>query len=470
MARAPARILIVDDDRLILDSLSEMLAQDGYAVERASSMKDALALLEQMPFELVLSDINMPGGDGFELLTAIRRRWPATVAVMMTAYGTIDSAVEAIRMGAYDYLTKPIMDDELRLVIERALAQQHILHENRQLKQELAQRFGLEALIGHDYRMLKVFELIETVAASNVTVLIQGPSGTGKSLTARVIHRLSERAAGPFIEVAVGAIPETLIESELFGHVRGAFTGAVANKTGKFKAAHGGTIFLDEIGTASPALQVKLLRVLQERQFEPVGSNRTESVDVRVVCATNVNLESEVRAGRFREDLFYRINVITLDLPPLCERISDIPILAECFLRRSRGDHGRQVKGFTIEALTALQAYAWPGNVRELSNVVERCAILCRGEHVGLCDLPPKIAEAAVEPAASARPGHVRPLREALEEPERRLIEAALRANGWSRNRTAAALDIDRTTLYKKMKRYDLLRPTVELATRPVWT
>ncbi|MCC7292509.1 MAG: sigma-54-dependent Fis family transcriptional regulator [Phycisphaerales bacterium] len=466
MARSAARILIVDDDRLILDSLGEMLAQDGYAVERAASMKDALALLEQMPFELVLSDINMPGGDGFELLTAIRQRWPATVAVMMTAYGTIDSAVEAIRLGAYDYLTKPIMDDELRLVIERALAQQHILHENRQLKQELQQRFGLEALIGHDYRMLKVFELIETVAGSSVTVLIQGPSGTGKSLTARVIHRLSERAAGPFIEVAVGAIPETLIESELFGHVRGAFTGAVANKTGKFKAANGGTIFLDEIGTASPALQVKLLRVLQERQFEPVGSNRTESVDVRVVCATNVNLESEVRAGRFREDLFYRINVITLDLPPLCERISDIPLLAECFLRRSRGDHGRQVKGFTIEALTALQAYAWPGNVRELANVVERCAILCRGEHVGLSDLPPKIAEAAAEPAASAHLGHVRPLREALEEPERRIIEAALRAHGWSRNRTAAALDIDRTTLYKKMKRYDLLRPTVELAAR----
>ncbi|MHC4696235.1 MAG: sigma-54-dependent transcriptional regulator [Planctomycetota bacterium] len=294
-----ASVLVVDDDRIILDSLCEFLQLEGYEVETAVSFAEAVAALDRQPVELIISDVNMPGGNGFELLHVTRKKASEAAVIMITAYGTIESAVEAIKMGAYDYLTKPIIDDELKLCVERALAQQAILRENRVLREKLDMRFGFDAVVGHDYRMLKVFDLVESVANSKVTVLVEGPSGTGKSLIARVIHQHSDRHDAPLVEVSCGAIPETLLESELFGHVRGAFTGAVANKVGRFKAAHGGTIFLDEIAAASPALQVKLLRVLQNQQFEPVGSNKTETVDVRVILASNVNLEDEVRAGRF---------------------------------------------------------------------------------------------------------------------------------------------------------------------------
>jgi len=385
---------------------------------------------------------------------------------MMTAYGTIESAVEAIKMGAYDYLTKPIIDEELQLVIERGVAQQTLLNENRRLKRELNMRYGLGSMVGHDYHMLKVFDLIEQVADSDVTVMLQGPSGTGKSLAAHVIHRLSPRRDKPFIEVAVGAIPEMLVESELFGHVRGAFTGAISNKVGKFKAADGGTIFLDEIATAPVALQVKLLRILQERQFEPVGSNTTEQVDVRVILATNVDLEAEVASGRFREDLFYRINVITIELPALCDRGADIALLAQFFLKQSHSAaNKRQLLGFDDEATMLMQGYCWPGNVRELANVVQRCAVLAKGPYVGVGDLPAKLlkpefhqdADAMVESPDALPPVEtITSLREALQGPEKRILEAALKANHFNRQRTAKQLDINRTTLYKKMKRYGL--------------
>ena len=454
-ADTKATVLVVDDDGIILDSLCEFLRLEGYEAVAAGSLADALKAMELRTVDLIVTDVNMPGGNGFELLHVTRRKAPDTVVIMMTGYGTIESAVEAIRMGAYDYLTKPIIDDELKLCVERALAQQAILRENRILKEKLALRFGLESVIGHDYRMLKVFDLVESVAGSKVTALLQGPSGTGKSLIARVIHQQSDRCNKPFIEVSCGALPETLLESELFGHVRGAFTGAVSNKIGKFKAADGGTIFLDEIASASPAMQVKLLRVLQTQQFEPVGGNKTETVDVRVVLASNLDLEDEVRAGRFREDLFYRINVVAIEMPTLAERVGDIPMLAEHFLKLSCAEMKREILGFEDSATRLLQRYDWPGNVRELENVVARAVVLSKGHYVTERDLPPKLLESAetFEPIETYRP---MPLREALEQPEKRILESALRANGWNRQLTAEQLGINRTTLYKKMKRYGL--------------
>jgi DNA-binding NtrC family response regulator len=449
------RIFIVDDDRIILDSLGEFLRLEGYEADGATDVAGALEALGREPYNVVITDVNMPGADGFELLRIIGQRYPDVVVIMITGYGTIESAVEAIKMGAYDYLTKPIIDDEIRLVVERALNQQALVREVHTLRKQLDERYGLDSIVGHDYKMLKIFDLIEAVAGSKVTVLIQGESGTGKSLVARAIHHRSERRDKPFIEVSCGAIPETLLESELFGHVRGAFTGAVSNKEGKFKAADGGTLFLDEISTASPALQVKLLRAMQDRQFEPVGSNKTETVDVRVLLATNVDLEKEVAEGRFRQDLFYRINVVNITLPDLSSRIGDIPLLAQSFLRRYCGQMKKELLGFTDQAIEYLQRYHWPGNVRELENVVERAVVLTKSRHIDVDDLPPKLVESA---AATPAPDVYRPqsLKEALEEPEKRIIEAALRAHGWNRQATAQALDINRTTLYKKMKRYKL--------------
>ncbi len=448
-------ILIVDDDRIILDSLSEFIRVEGYDVDTAQSLKEATQMLEGQSIDLVITDVNMPGGNGFELLHLVRKRFSDVGIIMLTGYGTIESAVEAIKMGAFDYLTKPVVDEELKVCIERAIAQQAVLKENRVLKQRLDERFGLEAIVGHDYRMLKLLELVEAVADASVTVLIQGDSGTGKSLLAGVVHQRGDRRDKPFVEVSCGSIPETLLESELFGHARGAFTGAVAAKAGKFKAAHGGTIFLDEIACASPGLQVKLLRFLQSQQFEPVGSNKTETVDVRVILASNVDLESEVAAGRFREDLYYRVNVVTIEMPTLSERVSDIPLLARHFLNSFCQKSKRAILDFDDDAMQVLQRHHWPGNVRELENAIERAVVLCKGRRVSVDDLPPRIVEAA-STLGPDKPAQTMTLREALEGPEKRIIETALRASGWNRQLTADHLGINRTTLYKKMKRYGL--------------
>ena len=449
------RILIVDDDRIILDSLGEFLRLEGYEADGVTTVDGALAALERRPYNIAVADVNMPEADGFELLRIISKRFRDVVVIMITGYGTIESAVEAIKMGAYDYLTKPIIDEEIRLVVERALNQQALVREVHSLRQQLDLRYGLGSIVGHHHKMLKIFDLIEAVADSKVTLLIQGDSGTGKSLVARVIHQRSERRDQPFVEVSCGAIPETLLESELFGHVRGAFTGAVGDKQGKFKVADGGTLFLDEVSAASPALQVKLLRVLQEMQFEPVGSNKTETADVRLILATNVDLEKEVAEGRFRRDLFYRINVVNITLPELGERIGDIPLLARSFLERFCAQMRKEVLGLTTEAVQCLQRYHWPGNVRELENVIERAVVLTKNRHITVNDLPGKLVEAAAT-APAGETYKPTSLKAALEEPERRIIEAALRANGWNRQLTAKALEINRTTLYKKMKRYNL--------------
>ena len=449
-------LLLVDDDRHVLASMAEWLREQGYQLDTAASCAEAAAAVDAKLYDVVLADIRLGDGDGFDILTHCRRRHPGTSVIMITGYGTVESAVEAIRMGAFDFLTKPLIDEELEMAIERALNQRKVIEENRHLKAQLDLRFGMENIVGHDRRMLKIFDMIDSVADTKASVLITGESGTGKSLIARAIHRRSSRRDKPFVEVACGALPETLLESELFGHAAGAFTGAVGEKMGKFMQADQGTIFLDEISTASPGMQVKLLRVLQDFEFEQVGGNKTFTVDARPILATNEDLSALVAEGRFRQDLYYRVNVINIELPVLRERISDIPLLARHFLEQVCEDSGKQVRDFTDEAMAALQAYRWPGNVRELQNVIERAVLLGKSDRVGLADLPGALAAAGpvpVEPVGS------RTLKQALEGPERQIILEVLESNNWNRHATAEALGINRTTLYKKMKRLGLEEP-----------
>lgn len=467
----PARVLIVDDDPIIADSLAEFLARDGYDVTTCATGDEAVATIEDADpnaFQVVICDLSLPGMSGIDTLRAVNDLSPETVVIMLTGYGTIESAVETIKLGAVDYLTKPVVDDELRMSLEKALRQQALRAENRVLREQLDERFGLDSIVGADHRMLRIYDLIEAVAPSKTTVLMMGESGVGKSLIAHAIHRRSPRRDEPFVEIACGSIPETILESELFGHAKGAFTGAHADKKGKFLAADGGTLFLDEINSASPAMQLKLLRVLQERRFEPVGSNETIEVDVRVVLASNEALETLVAEGRFRQDLYYRINVVRIDVPPLRERTSDIPLLADHFLQTHAKEIGKQITGFSNEAIDALRRYAFPGNVRELSNIVERAVVLSRRQTLSVEDLPAHVVQnsppqeltaatdAMIDDATS--PWVPIPLADALQEPEKRIILKALRANDWNRQETARQLSINRTTLYKKMKQYGLDR------------
>jgi len=446
-------LLLVDDDRHLCESMADWLREQGHRVDTAHSVAEGRAQVDRKTYDVVLTDIRLGDGEGFELLQYCQRNAPHTQVVLITGYGTVETAVEAIRAGAFDLLTKPLIDDELEMAIQRALNQREVLAENRNLKAQLDLRFGLENIIGQDSRMRRVYDLVESIADTKATVLITGESGTGKSLIARAIHRQSARRDKPFIEVACGALPENLLESELFGHVAGAFTGATVDKLGKFKQADGGTIFLDEIGTASPGLQVKLLRVLQEFEFEQVGGAETFHVDTRAILATNENLAERVAEGKFRQDLYYRINVINIELPPLRERISDIPLLARHFLRKVCDESGKRVRDFSEDAIAALQRYRWPGNVRELQNVVERAVLLGKSDLIMLDDLPAAVA--ADQPSVPVAAGR-RTLREALADPERRIIREVLEANGWNRSLTADALGINRTTLYKKMKRLGL--------------
>ena len=481
-----ASILLVDDDRHLVDSMADWLRDQAHDVATAASVSDAKRWMDQRGFDLVITDLRLGEDDGFDLIGHTRKRHPDASVLVVTGYASPDTAIQAVRAGAFDLLTKPLIDDELTLAIERAVSQREITRENETLRQQLDRRSGLENILSHDYRMLKIFDVIDSVADARASILITGENGTGKSMIARAIHARSSRRGNAFVEVACGALPDNLLESELFGHVSGAFTGANKDKVGKFELADGGTLFLDEIGTATPAMQVKLLRVLQELQFEPLGGTETRSVDTRVILATNDNLAKSVAEGSFRQDLFYRINVVNIMLPSLRERAGDIPLLVDHFLRESAEASDRDVDGFDHDAIAAMQAYHWPGNIRQLENVVERAVLLARSSRLTIEDLPPEVLGRSAESCdphgwgireeadggllnASGSPRlstdvSGKSLREALEGPEREIILTVLRQHQWNRAATADALEINRTTLYKKMKRLGLDDPRLQFS------
>lgn len=449
-------LLIVDDDPLVCDSLKEMLLLEGYRVDTAPGGEQALAKLREERFRVILSDIQMPGISGLELLRELKGRSPDTPIIFITGHGRIDGAVEAIKLGAYDYITKPIEDLRLKLTLRRALEQAKLQESYQTLKKRLRPWELTENLVFKDRKIGQLLELVQMIADTMATVLITGESGTGKSMLARYIHDQSSRRQGPFGKISCGSLSETLLESELFGHVRGAFTGAIRDKKGKFEEAHGGTIFLDDINTASLNLQTKLLRVLQEKVIERVGGNTPIQVDVRIITATNTPLQEEVARHNFREDLYYRINVVKLNIPPLRERLSDIEPLIEHFIQRFNQSHRRQIKGPARSVLPPCLRYPWPGNVRELENVIERAVLLSPGEFIIPEALPPEVKAAGQSGPAAA--GDL-DLEEALGQAERQILLETLERFKWSRQLSAKALGISRTTLFNKMKRFQLLDP-----------
>ncbi|MDP3980856.1 MAG: sigma-54 dependent transcriptional regulator [Chlamydiota bacterium] len=446
-------ILIVDDDPLIRNSLKELIQMDGYEVDTAQDGLDALSRLKEKSFQVVLADVNMPNMDGLGLLHKVTQSYPETMVILITGYGTIETAVEAIKLGAYDYLTKPLIDDDVMNLIKRAIEKHRLKEENTQLRNQLSTIIQSTAIIGQDHKIQNIFKNLNIVRDTNATILITGESGTGKTLIAHEIHLHSPRADKPFVVVSCGALPENLLESELFGHAKGSFTGAHQEKMGKFLLANGGTILIDEISVASPDLQIKLLRILQDRKFEPVGSNHTYEVDVRIIVATNQELKKRIAEHAFREDLYYRINVISIDIPPLRERIGDIPLLTKHFIDVYTKKHNKTSMSLSQKALDQLVRYSWPGNVRELENMIERTVLLAKTDTIMPEDLPSFTlhAQAAIQDMSSSS------IKNALEEPEKKIIEQTLLTNKGNRHLTAKQLKINRSTLYNKMKKYDLL-------------
>ncbi len=452
---AGEKILIVDDEEGLRRLLARVLGKEGFQAIAVGSGDEALAQIASEDFDLVITDIQMPGMNGLALMRRLKEFDAALPVIVMTAYGTVENAVEALRIGAYDYLTKPFESDELRLTVAKALERERLLAENRYLHQELQGRYGFSGIVGSSLVMQRVFEMASSVAASNASVLISGESGTGKELIARSIHFNSQRKEKPFIVLNCAALSEGLLESELFGHEKGAFSGAVAVKKGRFELAHEGTLFIDEVGEMSGNAQVKLLRVIQEHEFERVGGTRTLPSDVRIVAATNKNLEAEVRAGTFREDLYYRLNVINLHMPPLRDRREDIEPLARHFLQKYVRETGKKVTDFSPRALTCLLGYEWPGNVRELQNVIERAVVLSTGANITPRDFPQGVHGG--DEICLELPERGGSLTDILEDLERQLIMQTLRREQGSQTRTADILGIKRTTLRYKMEKYRLL-------------
>jgi two-component system, NtrC family, response regulator AtoC len=457
----PGEILVVDDDARMRELIAKVLAREGYSVRSLPRGQEVLQTLEEEPAELVISDIRMPEMDGLTLLQEVKRVAPETSVLLMTAFGSIDTAVQAIKAGAYDYLTKPFKMDEVVVVVRRAMEERRLRAEVRALREEVSTKYNFSYILGKSKPMRDLFALIKKVAGSRSTVLIQGKSGTGKELVAKAIHYNSPRRARPLVTINCSAIPKDLLESELFGHLKGAFTGAIANKRGLFEEADGGSLLLDEIGELSPELQVKLLRVLQEREIRRVGDTRTVSVDVRLIAATNRDLAQAVKEGLFREDLYYRLNVIPIVLPALKDRTEDIPVLANHFLMKYAKEADPPIEGIAKDAMRLLLEYDWPGNVRELENVIERAVILAHGPQIRPEDLPAHLRthQTPVPHQPKATSAH----RPTLEDLERDYIATVLRETRWHQMRAAHILGIDRRTLYRKIRTYGF-QPTTSPA------
>jgi two-component system, NtrC family, response regulator len=445
-----SRILIIDDDTSLRRVLEYTLQEEGYEVLTAADGEQGLLLFDEKTPDLVITDLKMPGITGFQVLESIKARSPRIPVMVLTAFGAVDTAVEAMKLGAYDYVTKPFNRDELRLDVRKALEMQGLSEENRRLREELSERTEFRNIIGMSRAMEQVFAVVRKVADTEATVLITGESGTGKELVAKAIHTLSTRRSGPFIAINCAAIPRDLLETELFGHVKGAFTGAVRDKTGKFELAAGGTLFLDEVGELPLELQPKLLRALQEKEIEPVGGTSSRKLDVRVVAATNADFDEELANGRFREDLYYRLSVIPVHLPPLRERIDDIPLLVRYFAVR----FGASAVTFSPTLMTALQAYSWPGNVRELENTVERLLIMRNSDLVGPEELPAKMA--LKQRRKGERVVNLPPDGYSLEQLEREVVVEALERCGWNQTAAARFLRIPRHTLIYRMEKYSI--------------
>ena len=455
MSAPQPSILVIDDESGILDTLRILLKNEGFDVTTAQGGKVGLETLKSSAPDIVLTDVRMPQVSGIDILSAVRQQDPETPVILMTAQASLQTAIQAVNEGAFYYIQKPFSNDDMVAICRRAADYRQLRAENKHLKQEIRrhERSGQVKPLGKSHVFLDVMRLAEQVAPTESTVLIQGESGTGKEIIARYIHELSARSESQFLSLNCGALPESLLESELFGHVKGSFTGAVRDKQGLFAAARGGTFFLDEIGEMSPATQVKLLRVLQERECIPVGGTEAIPVDVRVVAATNRDLEDDIKQGRFRTDLYYRLNVIAIHLPPLRDRRDDIPIFVDAFLRRiaKEKEHGEELKQLSAEAVDAIMAYDWPGNVRELENALERAVVLTKGEAVPLSALPVRITERRAEPLLAER-AHVNPTLDVIEQA---YITWVLQSEGGNKTRAAEALGIDPSTLYRKLSKYE---------------
>ncbi len=452
MTQKPS-VLVIDDESGILDTLRILLKKEGFEVATAQGGKAGLEAIRNGTPDIVLTDVRMPNVTGIDILQAAREQDPMTPVILMTAQASLQTAIQAVNAGAFYYIQKPFANDELIAILRRACEFRAVRVENKQLRQEIKRRdkTAIQRPIGKSKRFLEVLKLAEQVAPTDSTVLIQGESGTGKEVIAKYIHNLSGRAEGPFLSINCGALPENLLESELFGHVKGSFTGAVRDKQGLFAAARGGSFFLDEVGEMPPSLQVKLLRVLQEREAIPVGAVEAIPVDVRIIAATNRDLEEEARRGRFRSDLFYRLNVICIHLPPLRERREDILLLVESFLQRLAAERQVEPKALSAEALDAVMVYDWPGNVRELENALEHAWVLTRGNSIEAASLPERITRRRKEPLVAER-SYPNPTLEVI---ERAYIMYVLQAEGGNKTRAAEVLGIDPSTLYRKLSRYE---------------
>jgi DNA-binding NtrC family response regulator len=453
-----AKILVVDDNPDVLKLIANILESNNYEVKTVSNGASAIKELESNDYDMVLTDLMMPDVDGMQVLENAILKIPKTICIILTGHGTIKSSVEAIKKGAFDYITKPVSPGELLIFVEKALKFKNLEEENIRLKKELKGKYHNKNIVGTSKVIKKIYDLIEKVSDTDGTVLITGASGTGKELIAKSIHYNSQRSDKPMVVINCGAIPEALLESELFGHEKGAFTGAYKKRIGRFERANGGTIFLDEIGEMSPALQIKLLRVLQEQQFERVGATKTLHVDLRFIAATNKNLTTAINMEKFREDLYYRLNVIPIKVPSLKQRRSDIPLLIDHFLKKFQKGKGDRITGFSQAAMDAILAYDWPGNVRELENVIKRLTILSEGSVVDFDELPENMQDVSVSrhPAKEVIIDNDLNLNEAVQDYEKRIILEALEKTNWVKSKAAKLLNINRTTLVAKIKKQNI--------------